>query len=58
MGKVTVKGLWKDSDPRWQEGWTIAVSLGLKEQVKPGKPPEQKAAPLTAQNSKESKLKK
>ena len=58
MGKVIREGLWKDSDPRWQQGWTIAVSLGLNEQVKPEQPPEQKAATSTAQNSKESKSKK
>ena len=31
MGKVINKGWKKDSDPFYREGWTLSVTLGLKE---------------------------
>ena len=31
MGKLIDKGWKKDSDPFYREGWTLSVSLGLKE---------------------------
>ena len=31
MGTVIDKGWKKDSDPFYKEGWTLSVSLGLKE---------------------------
>lgn len=39
MGKVTWEGLWKDSDPRYNQGWTVAVSLGQKQPEKQPKEP-------------------
>mgnify|MGYP006287612659 CR=1 FL=1 len=44
MGKVIDKGWWPESDPRYQEGWTMSVSLGIKPQS--GKPAEKKELPL------------
>ena len=27
MGKVVYKGWWKDDDPRYQEGWSMSISI-------------------------------
>ena len=50
MGTLIDKGWKKDSDPFYKEGWTLSVSLGLKEpsEKKSGKSPDPivlKAAP-------------